>query len=156
MDTNGLTTKTSHRLPRLKLFKLEREKVKQIRIKAKAANVYVFAPESDLEVAAIALATEGDIGWKGSLYSLDYFDCHLEHTCFIFATEPEERGVQQWLLVNFDTRADARYWIVLGNKLLSEVYYAWANIVKAPHPYFDIQKMKIIQYQDRSSSYDLF
>lgn len=155
MDTNGLTTKINHRLPRLKLFRLEREKVKQMRMKSKAADIHIFTPESDLEVAAIALATEGDIGWKGSLYSLEYFDCHLEHTCFIFATEPEE-SIQQWLLVNFDTRADAKYWIVLGNKLLSEVYYAWAKVVKAPHPYFDVQKMKIIQYQDQGNSYDLF
>jgi hypothetical protein len=157
MNTSGLTTKKiNHRLPRLKLIRLEREKVKQVRMKSKAADVYIFTPETDLEVAAIALATEGEIGWKGSLYSLEYFDCHLEHTCFIFATEPKETSIQQWLLVNFDTRADAKYWIVLGNKLLSEVYYAWAKIVKAPHPYFDLQKMKIIQYQDRSSSCDLF
>lgn len=155
MDTDGLTTKINHRLPRLKLFRRERETVKQMRMKSKAADIHIFAPQGDLEVAAIALATEGEIGWKGSLYSLEYFDCHLEHTCFIFATEPEE-SIQQWLLVNFDTKADAKYWIVLGNKLLSEVYYAWAKIVKAPHPYFDVQKMKIIQYQDRDSSYDLF
>jgi hypothetical protein len=156
MYTNELTKKINHRQPRLKLFRLEREKIKQIRIKPKVANAYIFTPESDLEVAAIALATEGDIGWKGSLYSLDYFDCYQEHTCFIFAIEPKENNIQQWLLVNFDTRADARYWIVLGNQLLAEVYYDWAKVVGDPHPYFDLQKMKIIQYQDRSGSYRLF
>lgn len=156
MDTNEPTVKNNRRLPRLKLFRLEKEKIKQVQVKTKTDRVHVFTPESDLEVAAIAIATEGNIGWKGSLYSLDYFDCYQENTCFIFATVPRESRFQEWLLVNFDTRADAKYWIVLGNKLLVEVYYAWANVVGYPHPYFDLEKMKIIQYQDRSSSYDYF
>lgn len=143
-----MSEESSHRLLRLKLMRLEREKVRHAHIQANKSNIYIFTPKNDLEVAAIAIATEGDAGWKGSLFSLNYFDRYLEHTCFIFATQHQESTNQQWLLVNFDSRADAKYWIALGQKLLSDVYYSWARVVRKPNPQFNLQHLKGIQYQD--------
>ncbi len=131
-------------LSRLKLVRLERAKVKQDQVKAEKSTVYVFTPKTDLEEVAIAVAIEGSSGWKDSLYSLDYVDRHLEHTCFIFATRPEGSKDQQWLLVNLDGKSGSKYWIALGEKQLSEVYYAWAKVVQKPNSFFDPQRMTTI------------
>ena len=131
-------------LSHLKLVRLERDKVKQDQVKAEKSTVYVFTPKTDLEEVAITVATEGSSGWKDSLYSLNYVDHHLEHTCFIFAGRPEGSKDQQWLLVNLDGKSGSKYWIALGEKQLSEVYYAWAKVVQKPNPYFDPQRMTTI------------
>lgn len=128
-------------LPQLKSIRLERNKLKKVRIKHEKATAYIFTPKNDLEEAAIAVATEGSAGWKDSLYSLDYVDRYLEHTCFIFATRPKESKDQQWVLVNLDGRYGSKYWIALGEKELSDVYLAWAKVVQKPNPQFDPQRM---------------
>ena len=130
-------------LQSLKRVTLERgqEKEKQIQNREQESEIYIFSPKTDLEEAAIAIAIEGHTGWKDALYSLDYVDRHLEHTCFIFATRPKDSKDQQWLLVNLDGRSGSKYWIVLGEKQLSEVYYAWAKVVGKPNPYFNPQQL---------------
>ncbi len=121
----------------LKRVTVERDQEKQIQVQKEEPKVYIFSPKTDLEEAAIAVAIEGSSGWKDALYSLDYVDRHLEHTCFIFATRPKESRDQQWLLVNLDGKSGSKYWIVLGEKQLSEVYYAWAKVVQKTNPHFN-------------------
>lgn len=118
--------------------------VRLAQVKAEKSTVYVFTPKTDLEEVAITVAIEGSSGWKDSLYSLNYVDRYLEHTCFIFAGRPEGSKDQQWLLVNLDGKSGSKYWIALGEKQLSEVYYAWAKVVQKPNPYFDPQRMTTI------------
>jgi hypothetical protein len=126
---------------RLKFIKSEQEKVEQAQLEARRSNNYIFTPKNDLEAAAIILATKNENGWKGSLYSLEYFDRYLDQTCFIFATKPVESKHQQWLLLSFNHRTTAKYWIVLGEKSLAEVYYAWAGVAKKPDPSFNPEQM---------------
>jgi len=137
---------TRRKLLSLKLLILEKDKAVQNREKARIADIYIFAPQNELEVAAIALAQAGDIGWKGSLYSLDYCDSYQDHTCYIFATRPAEAREQEWLLVSVDRRNEAKYWVTLGQKLLPEVYYAWAKVVGIPHPQFDPSLNELMNY----------
>jgi len=122
---------------RLKFMRSEKEKVEQIQMQAKRSNAYIFTPKNDLETAAIVLATQHENGWKGSLYSLEYFDRYLENTCFIFATKPQGSKNQEWLLLSINHRTTAKYWIALRAKSISEVYYNWARVVKKPDPFFD-------------------
>ena len=130
----------------LKLIMLERDKTRRAEILAGESSHYIFTPKNAIETAAIALAIEGEAGWKGSLYSLDYFDRHLEHICFIFATQPKEKSNCSWLLVAFNSNDRSKYWIALGKKLLPEVYYAWAKVVQNNKPRFDFQRMEDIDY----------
>ena len=129
----------------LKLVRLRRNKAKEAEIRAKRAECYIFTPKNELEEAAIILATGGRSGWKGSLYSLDYYDLYLEHTCFIFSTKPKEKEENSWLLVAFDSSDDTKYWINLGEKQLVEIYYAWARVVGINNPQFNSQWMRNIQ-----------
>jgi len=133
---------------RLKLLRLQRDKVKQAQIQARRSNAYIFTPKNDLEVAAIALAIQNENGWRGSLYSLDYFDRYLEDICFIFATKPEGSKNQEWLLVSFNYRTTAKYWIALGEKSLADVYYAWVRVVKKPDPSFDPERMANTSWEE--------
>ena len=143
MNRNPVATrKINPQRSHLKLLKLDREQATQAQLEARESNVYIFMPRNNLEVTAIAIAREGNAGWKGSLYSLSYVDRYLGNTCFIFATEPEKNQQQQWLLVNCDNTTGSKYWIILGVKLLSEVYYAWAKVMRLPNPHFDPLKMK--------------
>jgi hypothetical protein len=132
----------------LKFIKSEQEKVEQAQLEARRSNNYIFTPENDLEAAAIVLATKNENGWKGSLYSLEYFDRYLEETCFIFATKPEGSKHQEWLLLSFNHRTTAKYWIALGEKSLAEVYYAWARMEKKPDPSFDLEQMANTSWED--------
>lgn len=125
----------------LSRLKLIRVKASQDQVKAEESTTYIFRPKNDLEEIAIAIAIDGHTGWQDSLYSLDYVDHYLEHTCLIFATRPEESKDQQWLLVNLDGRYSSSYWIALGEKQLLEAYYAWAKIVGNPNPHFNPQSM---------------
>lgn len=146
MARNELTTKKINPyVSRLKFLRLEREKTRQAQIKRRK-SIYIFTPRNNLEMTALTIAREGNTGWKKSLYSLNYVDRYREHICFIFATEPAGSKEQQWLLVNFDSRTEAKYWIVLGEHLLSEVYYAWAKVVRLSNPQFDPQRMGEINY----------
>ena len=130
----------------LKLLRLEKDKVKEAEVRASLSHHHIFIPSNDLEIAAIAIATEGVSGWKGSLYSLDYYDRYLENTCFILATEPKIEKDNNWLLVAFNSKDNSKYWIALGEKNLSEVYYAWAKVVQLSNPQFDSQRMAEINY----------
>lgn len=103
-------------------MRLEREKT------------FIFTPKNDLEARAIAIATNGEDGWKGSLYSLDYTDTYKEHICFIFATQPKENNTQQWVLVSNDNINNVKYWAALGKMPLQDIYYAWAKTVQKPLP----------------------
>jgi hypothetical protein len=125
----------------IKLMKLEKEEVRKAEVQARELAHYIFTPKNELETVAIAIAMEGKSGWKGSLHSLDYYDRYLEHTCFIFATQPKAKNEDSWLLVTFDSSDSNKYWIALGERLLSEVYYSWAKVVQLPNPQFDLQRM---------------
>ncbi len=128
----------------LKLLTLEKDKARDDQIRAKMADFYIFSPKNELEASAIIMATQGKSGWKGSLYSLDYYDRYLEETCFIFATEPVEKNNGNWLLVAFNASNSTKYWIALGEKHLSEVYYSWAKVVQVTNPKFDPQRMSSV------------
>ncbi len=134
--------KINSQRPYLKLLKLDKEQATQAQLEAKESNAYIFMPKNDLEATAIAIARKGNAGWKGSLYNLSYVDSYLDNTCFIFATEPEQYQRQQWLLVNCDSNTGSKYWIILGVKLIPDVYYAWAKVMRLPNPQFDLQKME--------------
>lgn len=131
----------------LKLMRLEKEKVRQAKVQATKSDNYIFTPTNDLEASAIALATEGKSGWKGSLYSLDYYDRYLEQTCFIFATQPKAENNDSWLLVVVDSSDGTKYWIALGEKLLSDIYYSWAKVAEIPNPQFDPKRMANSNYK---------
>lgn len=128
----------------LKLLTLEKDRAREDQLRAKMANFHVFSPKNELEASAIIIATQGKSGWKGSLYSLDYYDRYLDETCFIFATEPVEKNNGNWLLVAFNASENTKYWIALGEKKLSEVYYSWAKVVQVNNPQFDPQRMSSI------------
>ncbi len=130
----------------LKLMRLKKEETRKAEIQAKKTECYIFTPKNELEAAAIAIATEGQSGWKGSLYSLDYYDRYLEHTCFIFATQPKSKNDDDWLLIAFDSNDSSKYWIALGERILSDVYYSWAKVVEVPNPQFDPQRMAEIDH----------
>ncbi len=117
--------------------------VREARIQARESGYYIFNPTNELEEVAIALATEGKSGWKGSLYSLNYYDRYLENTCFIFTTQPQSQTEEDdsWLLIALDSSNHSRYWINLDKKLLSEVHAAWAKVLNIPNPQFDPQRM---------------
>jgi len=120
-----------HLLQNLKLLKPEGEKVNQALVEE---NIFIFTPKNDVEDLAIAVATLGETGWKGSLYSLDCTDTYREHTCFIFATQPKESKNQQWLLVSNDSKNDVKFWSALEGMLLRDVYYAWTSLVQKTFP----------------------
>ena len=52
---------------------------------------FIFTAKNEIEANAIKVATSGEYGWRGSLYSLDCFGMtrNSRHLCFIFATQPE-------------------------------------------------------------------
>jgi len=141
-----MTEANNLRISRLKLLRLESEKAQQNRVEKSSAHI--FLPNNDLEVVAIAIATEGENGWKGSLYGLEYFDYYREHNCFIFATKPQESRNQQYLLVSFDSRLDVKYWIAPGETSLRDIYYTWAKIVRKPNPKFESNRMRTSQWEN--------
>jgi hypothetical protein len=140
-----MTEANNLRISRLKLLRLESEKAQQNRVEK--SHAHIFIPNNDLEVVAIAIATEGENGWKGSLYGLEYFDHYREHNCFIFATKPQESRNQQYLLVNFDSRLEVKYWIAPGETPLKDIYYTWAKIVRKPNPKFESNRMRTSQWE---------
>jgi len=109
----------------------------QVHSNQEAAEVFIFTLQNDLEKAAIALATEGDRGWKGSLYSLDYFDTAKKQNavCLIFATKPKDAQEQEWLLVQIDRKKNCLSWSVQP-KTLEQVYYLWAEKIGIKEPNF--------------------
>lgn len=64
----------------------------QVYINQKASEIFIFTPQNDLEKGAITLTIDGDYGWQGSLYSLDYFEIAEKQNilCLIFATKPKD------------------------------------------------------------------
>ena len=120
-----------------------RDIAQKAKTQARESGYYIFTPKNELEAAAIAMATEGKSGWKGSLQSLDYYDRYLQDTCFIFATQlqTETETDPSWLLIAFDSIDRTRYWINLDGQLLSEVYTSWAKVVNIPNSQFYPQRM---------------
>lgn len=109
----------------------------QVHSNQETAEIFIFTPQNDLEKGAIALATEGDRGWKGSLYSLDYFDTakNQNAVCLIFATKPKDAQEQEWLLVQIDLKKNCLSWSVQP-KNLKQVYYLWAEKIGIKEPNF--------------------
>lgn len=98
-------------------------------------DIFIFTPQNDLEKSAIALTTDGDCGWKRSLYSLDYVDTDQKPNvlCFIFATKPKDTQEQEWLLVQIDRKENSRSWSVHPGTL-EQVYYIWAEEIGISEP----------------------
>lgn len=99
----------------------------QVHSNQKTSEIFIFTPQNDLEKGVIALTIEGDRGWKGSLYSLDYVDTakNQNAVCLIFATKPRDTQEQEWLLVQIDRKKNCLSWSVQP-KTLEQVYYLWA------------------------------
>lgn len=108
---------------------------------------YIISSKNDVEEVAIAIATQGATGWKGSLYSLEYFDYHRQHNCFIFATKPQDSRKQEYLLVNFDSKLEVKYWIAPGETPLRDIYYTWAKTARKPFPQFESNRMATTQWE---------
>jgi len=142
-----MTEVNNLRISRLKLMRLESDKAQQSWLEK--SHFHIFIPHNDIEVVAIAITTEGETGWKGSLYSLEYFDYYREHNCFIFATKTLDSRNQEYLLVNFDSRLEVKYWIAPGETPLPlrDIYYNWAKIVRKPNPKFESNRMIAIQLE---------
>ena len=100
-------------------------------------DIFIFKPRNEIEENAIALTTDGDYGWKGSLYSLDYVDTAENQNvfCFIFATLPKDAQEQEWLLVQIDRQENTRSWSVHPGTL-EQVYYIWAEKIGISEPNF--------------------
>ncbi|NJM28676.1 MAG: hypothetical protein HC856_11685 [Pseudanabaena sp. RU_4_16] len=100
-------------------------------------EIFIFKPRNDLEEGALSLTTDGDYGWKGSLYSLDYFDTAENQNILglIFATKPKDTQEQEWLLVQIDRQKNSRSWSVHPGAL-EQVYYIWAEKIGIPEPNF--------------------
>jgi serine/threonine-protein kinase len=101
-----------------------------------APEIYIFTPENELEEMAIKLTTEGESGWKLSLYRLAYVDKYKQKIGFIFATKPEDSEEQDWLLVQFDLKNKTRSWSV-HDGTLEQVYYLWAEEINIPEPNYN-------------------
>jgi len=98
-------------------------------------EIFIFEPKDELQKEAIFLTTDGEYGWKGSLYSLDYFSSTDNGNIlgFIFATKPKDAEEQDWLLVEIDRQKNSRGWSVhLGT--VEQVYYIWAERIGVPEP----------------------
>jgi len=100
-------------------------------------DVFIFSPQSELQEGAIFLATDGEKGWRGSLYSLDYVDSieNANILGFIFATKPKDDSQQEWLLVEVNRQKNTRGWSVHSGTL-EQVYYIWAERVEISEPNF--------------------
>lgn len=98
-------------------------------------ETYIFTPKNELEEEAIQLATMGDRGWQGSLYKLAYYEAYNQELCLIFAIDPPESPEQKWLLVQVNTKKQARGWSV-HEEALEKVYYLWAENINIPEPNF--------------------
>ncbi|MEA5510529.1 protein kinase [Crocosphaera sp. UHCC 0190] len=98
-------------------------------------EIYIFTPKNEQEEQAIYLATVGDFGWKGSLYSLEYNEAYRDKSCLIFATQPKDSQKQEWLLVQVNTKKKQISWSV-HDESLEKVYYLWAESIKIPEPKF--------------------
>jgi|JFJP01.1.fsa_nt_gi serine/threonine-protein kinase len=100
-------------------------------------DVFIFSPQSELQEGAIFLATDGEKGWQGSLYSLDYVDSieNANILGFIFATKPKDDSQQEWLLVEVNRQKNTRGWSVHSGTL-EQVYYIWAERVEISEPNF--------------------
>jgi len=100
-----------------------------------ASKPFIFTPKDEIEACAIELATTGEYGWRGSLYSLNYFDITRDrkHLCFIFATQPESSEQQEWLFFRFDRIQNSTCWSVHPTTL-NQVCYLWAEEIEVPEP----------------------
>lgn len=110
----------------------------QVHSNQQTSEIFIFTPQNDLEKGAIAVTTDGDYGWQGSLYSLDYFDlAKKQDTLFlIFATKPKtDDQEQEWLLVQIDRKRNSRSWSVHPGTL-EQVYYIGAEKIGIQSPNF--------------------
>jgi hypothetical protein len=99
-------------------------------------KTYIFAPQNELEEAAIELVTEGDRGWKGSLYSLGFSEKERDRVCFIFSTKPKESTEQEWLLYVANLKDHTSYWSYHDGSI-QEVYYKWAEEIEGDTPNYN-------------------
>ena len=108
-------------------------------------DVFIFNPQNDIEKKAISLTIDGDYGWKGSLYSLDYVDVAEKQKvlCFIFATLPKDTPEQEWLLVQIEQQKNTQSWSVHPGTL-EQVYYIWAEKIGIPEPKFQPSADEIV------------
>ena len=99
---------------------------------------FIFTAKNEIEANAIKVATSGEYGWRGSLYSLDCFGMtrNSRHLCFIFATQPEGSGKQEWLFFRFDRAKNTTCWSVHPTNL-KQVCYLWAEEIQVPEPNFN-------------------
>ena len=101
-----------------------------------APEIHIFTPENELEEIAIELTTEGEYGWKGSLYRLAYVEKYENKIGLIFATKPEESDEQDWLLVQINQKNKERSWSV-HDGTLEQVYYILAEEIEIPEPNYN-------------------
>jgi serine/threonine-protein kinase len=99
-------------------------------------EIHIFTPENELEEMAIELTTEGEYGWKGSLYRLTYVEKYQDKIGLIFATKPEDSEQQDWLLVQIDEKSNERSWSV-HDGTLEQVYYIMAEEIDIPEPNYN-------------------
>lgn len=85
---------------------------------------------------AIELTTDGEYGWKGSLYRLAYVEKYQDKIGFIFATKPEDSEEQDWLLVQIELENNGRGWSV-HDGTLEQVYYIMAEGIEIPEPNYN-------------------
>lgn len=101
-----------------------------------APEIHIFTPENELEEMAIELTTDGEYGWKGSLYRLAYVEKYQHKIGLIFATKPEDSEEQDWLLVQIDQKKKERGWSV-HDGTLEQVYYIMAEKIEIPEPNYN-------------------
>jgi serine/threonine-protein kinase len=110
----------------------------QVYSSKKSPEIFIFEPQDEIQQGAILLATDGEYGWKGSLYSLNYVSSTENGNIlgFIFATKPEDAEEQDWLLVEVDRQKNSRGWS-LHSGTVEQVYYIWAERIGIPEPNFN-------------------
>jgi serine/threonine-protein kinase len=99
-------------------------------------EIHIFTPKNELEEMAIELTTEGEYGWKGSLYRLAYVEKYQDKIGLIFATKPEDSEQQDWLLVQIDEKSNERSRSV-HDGTLEQVYYIMAEEIDIPEPNYN-------------------
>ena len=120
-----------------------------------ASEIYIFSPKNEIESIAIQLATDGEYGWKGSLYHLAYEEKYKDKIGLIFATKPVDSNEQHWLLVEIDQINKQRSWSV-HDISLEQVYYIMAEEINIPEPNYNptIEQMSEITNGLSARKYD--
>jgi hypothetical protein len=99
-------------------------------------KIYIFKPQNEIEEFAIELVTDGDRGWKGSLYSLEYSAKEKDRICFIFSTKSKESIEKEWLLYVANLKDQTSYWSYHDGSI-QQVYYKWAEEIEGDTPNYN-------------------